>query len=76
VAVVHLRGGPVVRFVFAVQEYELQLRANRQGVRSRENELMAEAVAGYGRRVGIYMVMVRRARLGAVAPGVGLAPAR
>jgi hypothetical protein len=41
-----------------------------------ENELMAEAVAGYGRRVGIYTVMVRRARLRAVAPGMGLAPAR
>ena len=44
--------------------------------RSPENELMAGAAAGYGRRVGIYMVMVRRARLRAVAPGVGLAPAR
>jgi len=38
--------------------------------------LMAGAVAGYGRRVGIYTVMVRRARLRAVAPGMGLAPAR
>ena len=44
--------------------------------RSRENELMAEAVAGYRRRVGIYTVLVRRARLRAVAPGMGLAPAR
>ena len=38
--------------------------------------MMAGAVAGYGRRVGICMVMVRRARLRAVAPGMGLAPAR
>jgi len=38
--------------------------------------LLAVAVAGYGRRVGICMVMVRRARLRAVAPGMGLAPAR
>jgi hypothetical protein len=37
---------------------------------------MAGAVAGYVRRMGIYTVMVRRARLRAVAPGVGLAPAR
>jgi hypothetical protein len=37
---------------------------------------MAGAVTAYGRRVGIYMVMVRRVRLGAVAPGLGLAPAR
>ena len=44
--------------------------------RSRENELIAGAVAGYGRRVGSCMVMVRRARLRAVAPGMGLAPAR
>ena len=44
--------------------------------RSRENELMAGDVAGYGQRVGIYTVMVRRARLRAVAPGMGLAPAR
>jgi hypothetical protein len=50
--------------------------ANRQAARSRENELMAEAVTGYGQRMGIYMVMVRRARLRAVAPGMGLAPAR
>jgi hypothetical protein len=41
-----------------------------------ENELMAAAVPGYGRRVGINMVMVRRARLRAVAAGMGLAPAR
>jgi hypothetical protein len=41
-----------------------------------KNELMAEAVAGYGQRMGICMVMVRRARLRPVAPGVGLAPAR
>ena len=40
-----------------------------------ENELMAVAVPGYVRRVGINMVMVRRARLRAVAPGMGLAPA-
>jgi hypothetical protein len=38
--------------------------------------LRAAAAAGHGRRVGIYMVMVRRARLRAVAPGMGLAPAR
>jgi hypothetical protein len=37
---------------------------------------MAATSAGYGRRMGTYMVMVRRARLRAVAPGVGLAPAR
>ncbi len=37
---------------------------------------MAGAVVGYGRRVGIYTVMVRRGRLRAVAPGTGLAPAR
>jgi hypothetical protein len=37
---------------------------------------MAGAATGYGRRVGICMVMVRRVRRGAVAPGVGLAPAR
>jgi hypothetical protein len=43
---------------------------------SGENGLMAGVVAGYGRRVGIFTVMVRRARLRAVAPGVGLAPAR
>jgi hypothetical protein len=41
-----------------------------------ENELMAVTVPGYGRRVGINMVMVRRARRRAVAPGMGLAPAR
>ena len=41
-----------------------------------ENGLMAAAMAGYGRRMGIFTVMVRRARLRAVAPGVGLAPAR
>ena len=41
-----------------------------------ENELMAVAATGYGRRMGIFTVMVRRARLRAVAPGVGLAPAR
>ena len=46
------------------------------GARSQENELIAGAVAGYGRRVGVYTVMVRRARLRAVAPGMGLAPAR
>jgi hypothetical protein len=38
--------------------------------------LMAEAVPGYGRRMGICTVMVRGARLRAVAPGLGLAPAR
>ena len=38
--------------------------------------MMAGTVAGYGRRVGIYTVMVRRARLRAVAPSMGLAPAR
>jgi hypothetical protein len=37
---------------------------------------MAGPAAGYGRRVGIYLVMARRARLRAVVPGVGLAPAR
>jgi hypothetical protein len=37
---------------------------------------MAVTVPGYGRSVGINMVMVRRARLRAVAPGMGLAPAR
>jgi hypothetical protein len=37
---------------------------------------MAAAVPGYGRRVGINMVMVRRARLRAVAAGMGLAPTR
>jgi hypothetical protein len=37
---------------------------------------MGAAATGYGRRMGICMVMVRRARLRAVAPGVGLAPAR
>jgi hypothetical protein len=37
---------------------------------------MSGAVAGYGQPVGIYMVTVRRARLRAVAPGMGLAPAR
>src|ERR1700722_8908234 len=42
----------------------------------RENELPAAAVHGYGRRMGCYMVMARRARLRAVAPGMGLAPAR
>ena len=36
---------------------------------------MAAAMAGYGRRVGSHMVMVRRARLRAVAAGMGLAPA-
>ncbi len=36
---------------------------------------MAGAVPGYGLRVGIYTVMVRRARLRAIAPGAGLAPA-
>ncbi len=60
-----------------VQEHELQLAGEPPGgARSRENELMAEAMAGYGRRVGIRMVMVRRVRLRALAPGVGLAPAR
>jgi hypothetical protein len=60
-----------------VQEHEPQLAGEPPGgVRSRENELMAGAVAGYGRRVGIYTMMVRRARLPAVAPGMGLAPAR
>lgn len=54
----------------------LKRGANRQVARSRENELMAEAVAGYGRRVGNCMMMVRRVRLRAVAPGMGLAPAR
>jgi hypothetical protein len=39
------------------------------------NEWMPRGRGGYGRRVGIYAVMVRRARLRAVAPGVGLAPA-
>ena len=43
---------------------------------STENGVMAGAVAGYGRGVGNYMVMVRRARLRAVAEGMGLAPAR
>ena len=38
--------------------------------------IAGRGVAGYGRRVGICMVMVRRARLRAVAPGMGLAPAR
>ena len=37
---------------------------------------MPGVVAGYGLRVGICMVMVRGARLRAVAPGMGLAPAR
>jgi hypothetical protein len=60
-----------------VQEHELQLAGEPPGgARSRENELMAGAVAGYGRPVGIYTAMVRRARLRAVAPGMGLAPAR
>jgi hypothetical protein len=37
---------------------------------------MPAAATGYGRRMGIFTVMVRRARLRAVGPGVGLAPAR
>jgi hypothetical protein len=37
---------------------------------------MGGGAAGYGRRVGIFTVMVRRVRPGAVAPGVGLVPAR
>jgi hypothetical protein len=37
---------------------------------------MAVNPPGYGLRVGIFTVMVRRVRLGAVASGVGLAPAR
>jgi len=41
-----------------------------------ENRLPAGTAPGYVRRVGCYMVMVRRARLRAVAPGMGLAPAR
>jgi hypothetical protein len=44
--------------------------------RARENGLITGVGAGYGRRVGIYTVMVRRVRLRAVAAGVGLAPAR
>ena len=52
------------------------MAARTRGAWSLENELLAGAVAGYGRRVGICMVMVRRARLRAVAPGMGLAPAR
>jgi hypothetical protein len=36
---------------------------------------MPRPAADYVLRMGIYMVMVRRARLGAVAPGVGLVPA-
>jgi len=38
--------------------------------------LSAVSAEGYGRPVGIYMVMVRRARLRAVPPGLGMAPAR
>jgi hypothetical protein len=53
-----------------------RLTARTSSAWSVENELMAGTVAGYGRRVGICMVMVRRARLRAVAPGMGLAPAR
>jgi hypothetical protein len=37
---------------------------------------MGGGVASYGRRVGIFTVMVRRVRLGAVTPAVGLVPAR
>jgi hypothetical protein len=40
-----------------------------------ENRLPDGTAPGYVRRVGCYMVMVRRARLRAVAPGMGLAPA-
>jgi hypothetical protein len=54
---------------------ELQRHANRQMRGVRGKGLPPEEVAGYGRRVGIYLAMVRRARLRAVAPGVGLAPA-
>jgi hypothetical protein len=56
---------------------EARVRAAEPGRRrGRENQLLASAGPGYGRRVGIYMVMVRRVRLGAVTPGVGLVPAR
>jgi len=58
-----------------VAEHVTLLAGGPPGGAVTENELMTEAMAGYGRRVGIYTVMVRRARLRAVAPGVGLAPA-
>jgi catechol 2,3-dioxygenase-like lactoylglutathione lyase family enzyme len=38
--------------------------------------LPAVSAEGYRHPVGIYMVMVRRARLRAVPPGLGMAPAR
>ena len=57
-----------------VEGHELRLAGELAVVP--ENGLMAGAMVGYGLRVGICMVMVRRARLRAVAPGMGLAPAR
>jgi hypothetical protein len=50
--------------------------ARPDGPMNRENELMAEAAAAKVQRVGTYTMMARRARLRAVAPGMGLAPAR
>lgn len=44
---------------------------------ARSGKWFAAVIAeSYGRRVSCYMVMVRRARLRAVAQGVGMAPAR
>jgi hypothetical protein len=51
-------------------------QGRRRCRRPAENQLMAVNPPGYGLRVGIFTVMVRRVRLGAVASGVGLAPAR
>lgn len=59
-----------------VQQHGLRLAGEPRAVRPRENELKGDAMAGYSPRVGSYAVMVRRARLRAVAPGMGLAPAR
>jgi hypothetical protein len=41
-----------------------------------EIELPLASTDGYGRPVGVFMVMVRRVRHRAVAPGFGVAPAR
>jgi hypothetical protein len=41
-----------------------------------EIELPLASTDGYGRPVGVFMVMARRVRHRAVAPGFGLAPAR
>jgi hypothetical protein len=41
-----------------------------------DNRLPPMRTESYGRPVGVYMVMVRRARLRAVPPGLGMAPPR